>query len=116
MNKVILLGNIGSDIEKKEVGEHEVFNFSLATNKVIKGEKQTQWHKITAWNKTGKFISDYFKKGDPILVEGEIRYESTGEGDDRKWYTKIVVNQAHFTGAKKDGDSKKKEESSGDGW
>ena len=107
MNKVLLLGNIGSDIESKAVGDHTVYNFSMATNKVIKGEKETQWHKITAWNKTGAFVKEYFKKGDPICVEGEIKYESSGDGDDKKWYTKIVINQAHFTGSKKDSSDSK---------
>jgi single-strand DNA-binding protein len=113
MNRVILLGNIGGEIEKKEVGEHEVYNFTMATNKVIKKEKKTQWHKCKAWNKTGKFISDHFGKGDAILVEGEIEYRTYEKDGETKYITEINITQAYFTGAKK---SEKKESDEGGGW
>lgn len=116
MNKVILLGNIGSDIERRDAGEHEVYSFSLATNKVIKKEKKTSWHQCTAWNKTGKFISDYFKKGDQILVEGEIDYQTYEKDGDTKYITKIIVNQAHFAGGKKSENSNNKKSSASEQW
>ena len=74
MNKVILIGNVGSDPEVRQVGESQVVNFSLATSKSYKkknGEKQTdtEWHNIVIWGNLSKVIELYVKKGDKLDIE-----------------------------------------------
>lgn len=112
LNLTIQEGRIGNDIEKKEFGEHVVYRFSIANDSMIKGERVTQWHNCQAWNNTGEFIEKWFKKGDGIIVRGEIRYESWGDEGDKKYMTRINVDKAYFTSGKSEKSSDKKSSAS----
>ena len=79
MNKVILIGNVGRDPERK--GE-KVVSFSLATteNGYIKQdgtqvEERTEWHNITLFDqKISSFAEKYVRKGSRLIIEGKIHY------------------------------------------
>ncbi|KAJ3150820.1 hypothetical protein HDU89_002817 [Geranomyces variabilis] len=85
MNKVILLGTLGRDPEKRtfENGGH-VWQFSLVTDKryqTKEGEWETdaQWHNIKYH---GDYLAENAKKGSQVLLEGELKYwksENTGK-------------------------------------
>ena len=105
MNKVILIGNVGSDPEVRQVGESQVVNFSLATSKSYKkknGEKQTdtEWHNIVIWGNLSKVIELYVKKGDKLALEGEIKTEVYEKDGEKKYATKIICNQMEMLGSK----------------
>jgi len=75
-NKIILIGNIGKDVEKRDVGDQTVSNFSLATSSSYKdknGEWQesTEWHNIVYWRN----LPDFIQKGSQVFVEGKITKE-----------------------------------------
>ena len=108
MNKVILIGNVGSDPEVRQVGESQVVNFSLATSKSYKkknGEKQTdtEWHNIVIWGNLSKVIELYVKKGDKLALEGEIKTEVYEKDGEKKYATKIICNQMEMLGGKPTG-------------
>ena len=105
MNKVILFGNVGNDPETRKVGESQVTKFSLATNKTYNkdGEKktETQWHNIVIWGKTAEIASKYVKKGNSLLIEGEITYRTyTNKEGANVPITEIIASNIHFTGNK----------------
>jgi single-strand DNA-binding protein len=115
MNKVILLGRLGSDPEVKTTsGGLTIAKFSLATSKQWKndaGEKQekTQWHKVVAFKKLGEIAGKYLTKGRQCMVEGEIEYRTWDKDDGTKGYaTEIVANNLQFVG-----DGKPKTEDTG---
>jgi len=90
MNRVILTGNLGKDPELKQLQNSTVCNCSLATTEIWGDKKETQWHNIVFWNKAAEFVAQWCKKGDKILVEGEIKYEKyTGKDGVEKTATKI---------------------------
>ena len=101
INKVILVGNVGSDPEVKTIGEQQnkVANFSLATSErgyTTKDGRQiperTDWHNITAYNGPAKVVEAYVRKGSKIYVEGKIRSRSYNGQDGQKHYiTEIIV-------------------------
>ena len=78
-NKVVLIGNVGKDVELKTVGNGaEVANFSIATNETWRDKEgnlkqRTDWHSIVAWKKLAEECAKYIKKGDLVLVEGKLR-------------------------------------------
>ncbi len=82
LNQVVLIGNLGKDPEVLKTTETGCFvRMQLATNKKYanaKGEKieDTQWHTVNLNNAVGKFVSEYFKKGDKALVIGELRSQT----------------------------------------
>jgi single-strand DNA-binding protein len=81
VNKVILLGNCGRDPEIRYLPSGQaVANVSLATSSRRKdkntGEmiEDTQWHRITFYDRLAEIAGEYIKKGQPIYVEGRIKY------------------------------------------
>lgn len=107
MNKVTILGRLGQDPETKQINENaSVTKFSIATSEKWKdksGEMQerTEWHRCSAWNKTGEIIEKYFSKGDPILVEGKIETNSYEKEGEKRYITQIKVNNFEFVPQKK---------------
>ncbi len=45
-----------------------VSSIRLATNRTIKGEKETQFHTIVCWDRLAETTAEYVKKGDPLYV------------------------------------------------
>ena len=105
-NKVILIGNIGNDLELKQTQSGiSTTSFSLAVGRKYAGkdqEKQTDWINIVAWRNTAEFICKYFEKGRPILIVGSLQTRSWTDGNGNKRYaTEVVADEAQFVDSKK---------------
>ena len=102
MNKALLIGRLGQDVELSYLPNGTAkASFSVATSekRTVNGEKKeyTEWHRLVAWAKTAEIIAQYFHKGDPIVVEGRITYRSWEDKDgNKRWMTEIVVNSFEF--------------------
>ncbi|KUR74204.1 single-stranded DNA-binding protein [Novosphingobium sp. Fuku2-ISO-50] len=108
MNKVFLSGRITSDINRFGTDSKGGVSFTLVTSRpvikdgqVVKGddgyaETYDQFHTIKAFNGLGKSIANHKKKGDKLIVTGEIRY-TKNEKDGRTYYnTEIVADEIEF--------------------
>lgn len=111
LNKVMLIGNLGSDPEvRSTTGGNRVASFSLATSRSWNspnGEKQekTEWHRCVVWNTKGSGLADvvekYCKKGDRIYVEGRIDYKQWQDKENQTRYsTEINVRELLMLGGK----------------
>lgn len=85
MNFVLLSGYVGKIFEIKDTTNSQVLNFTMATNLIVKGERVSQWHRVTVWGNSAKYVANYVKVGDFIEVQGEIR-ENVYEKDGQKIY------------------------------
>ena len=81
VNTVILVGNCGRDPEIRYLPSGQaVANVTLATSSRRKdknsGEmiEDTQWHRITFYDRLAEIAGEYVKKGRPIYVEGRLKY------------------------------------------
>ncbi|MEY2790304.1 MAG: Single-stranded DNA-binding protein [Pseudomonadota bacterium] len=81
VNKVILVGNCGRDPEVRYLPSGQaVANVSIATSSRRKdkssGEtiEDTQWHRVTFYDRLAEIAGEYVKKGRPIYVEGRLKY------------------------------------------
>lgn len=104
INKVILVGNTGSDPEVRTTpGGTKLAKVSLATTRSFKdrsGERQekTEWHRLTFWDRLADIAEQYLHKGDRVYVEGRIEYStSEHEGQTRHW-TEIVAQELILLG------------------
>ena len=105
LNKVMLIGFVGSDPELKQTGENKTFcKFTLATSEVYQKKQYTQWHNVTVWGKMANACGTYIKKGDPIFLEGKIQTTIRGEGAERKYYTGVVAYNISFLKPKNKGE------------
>jgi len=83
VNKVILVGNCGRDPEIRYLPSGSaVANVTVATSSRRKdknsGEtiEETQWHRVTFFERLAEIVGEYVKKGSPIYVEGRLRYST----------------------------------------
>lgn len=102
MNKVILLGRLTADPEYKQTPQGtQVCKFTVAVDRDYKdkqGERQADFFRCTAWNGTADFISRYFVKGKPIVIEGSLRNNDYTDNNGVKHYsTEINVDKAAFS-------------------
>jgi single-strand DNA-binding protein len=106
LNKVMLIGNVGSDPEIRSTASGaRVGKASLATNRSFQdrsGQQQerTEWHRLTFFGRLADIVEQYVKKGDRLFVEGRLEYSQTqdDQGQTRYW-TDIVVNEMVMLGA-----------------
>jgi single-strand DNA-binding protein len=115
LNKVTLIGNLGSDPEvRSTTGGNRVATFSLATSRSWNdqsGNKQekTEWHRCVVWNTKSSQLADiverYVKKGDKLYVEGRIEYRQWQDKEGQtKYSTEINVRELIMLGSPKGGD------------
>jgi len=81
VNRVILVGNTGSDPDVRETANGTaVAHVSLATNRLFRknGEtrSRTDWHRLTFWGRAAETVEKYVGKGNRLYVEGRLEYGS----------------------------------------
>ena len=98
INKVILLGRVGSDPEVKVSTREEKFaGFSLATSERFKNksgewQEKTQWHRLVCWDPNiAKTIEQYVKKGTMLYIEGQVETRQYDHNGETKYVTEIIV-------------------------
>ncbi|WP_448530754.1 single-stranded DNA-binding protein [Pseudothermotoga sp.] len=76
-NKVILVGRLTRDPETRMTTTGSaVASFTLAVDRPVRpseGQRTTDFIRIVAFNKLADFVRLYLKKGQLVLVEGELR-------------------------------------------
>ena len=91
INKVILIGNLGSDPELRYTGSGTaVCNLSLATSESYKDRdgnmvENTEWHRVVAWARLAEICGEYLKKGSKVYIEGSLQ---TRQYEDKDGVTK----------------------------
>lgn len=87
VNKVILIGNLGSDPEIRHLSSGSVVaNFNIATSESYtnkNGERvtQTEWHRIELWDGLARVAEQYLKKGQSVYIEGKLKTENWQDSD-----------------------------------
>ncbi len=113
INKVILIGRLGSDPEVRYTPSGvAVANFNIATSEEWKdkdsGEKKerTEWHRIVAWRRLGEICGEYLSKGKQVYIEGRLQTRDWEDRDGNKRYTtEIVATDVQFLGARDSSES-----------
>lgn len=100
MNKIILKGRLISDPElRKTPNDVPICNFCIAVNRRF-SKDETDFINCDAWRRTADFINNYFKKGQEILIIGELHIEKYEKEGEKKISAKVVVEEADFCGSK----------------
>ena len=111
VNKVILIGNCGRDPEVRYTpGGTAICNISVATSSRRKdkasGEsiEDTQWHRVTFYDRLAEIAGEYLKKGRPVYVEGRLKYGKYTDKDGIERNTvDIVAEQMQMLGGREGG-------------
>ena len=100
VNKVILLGNVGSDpkMHYPEAGSAFAF-FSLATNEMFGESERTEWHRIVLSGRSAELADRYIRKGTKLYLEGKLRTRSyTDRLKIQRTVTEVYVDNFEILG------------------
>ena len=109
-NKVILIGNMTADPELKQTqGGLSVSSFTIAVNRRFKneGQQDCDFINIVTWRQSAEFVCRYFKKGQPILICGQLQTRTWTDTQGQKRYaTEVVADEVAFVANNSSNDSK----------
>lgn len=96
MNFVLLMGRFVADPElKKTTSGKSVCTFTLAVDKGK--DRGADFIDTVAWEKTAEFICKYFKKGDPIIIDGAVNTRTYEDKDGKKRkVTEVTAKNVEF--------------------
>jgi single-strand DNA-binding protein len=111
VNKVILIGNCGRDPEVRYAPSGAaICSVSIATSSRRKdktsGEtiEDTQWHRVTFYDRLAEIAGEYLKKGRPVYVEGRLKYGKYTDKDGIERNTvDIVASEMQLLGGREGG-------------
>lgn len=101
VNKVILVGNLGTDPEIRRLNSGDtVATIRIATSESWKDKntgdrkEKTEWHQVVIFNENlAKLAEQYLKKGMKVYVEGQLSTRKWQDRDGQDRYTTEVVLQ-----------------------
>lgn len=120
MNKILLIGRLTKDPELRYTQSGTaVASFTLAVNRNFtnqNGEREADFINCIAWQKAAEFVSQYFKKGQQMALEGRLQVRSYDDNNgQRRWVTEVVTEKVEFVGSKNGGNSGSNSAGSGSG-
>lgn len=98
VNKVILVGTAGGDVETRQVKGTTFGNVSIATSEQWTdkqtGQKveKTEWHRISFIGKVAEIAGTYLRKGGQVYIEGKLQTREWEKDGIKRYSTDIVVD------------------------
>lgn len=92
MNSVNIIGNIGHDLELRYTGSGKaVLNFNIAVSDF---RDETDWFRVTLWNKQAENTAEYCRKGSKVAVSGRLTTNqfTNKEGQEVKQVEIVGIN------------------------
>jgi single-strand DNA-binding protein len=110
LQRLTILGRLGSDPEIKEVKNCLVARLNIATTDMIKKknadnpEEETTWHRVTLFHQKAEFCRDYLKKGDTVIIEAKLRNAKWQDKDGKEQHSIDIIGHSiqQTGGSKKD--------------
>jgi len=100
LNRITLIGFLGSDAEVRTANNSAFVVLSLATKSSYKDKKSgeyvshTEWHRAIVWGKLAEYAKT-LTKGSHVQIEGELRsreYEDKKNGNAKRQVWEVRVN------------------------
>lgn len=101
INKVILLGRVGTKEYKTTRNNSFLCHLSVATNRKYLDSHANQrdvttWHNVNCFNKLADIANKYINVGDLVYIEGEISNRKIEENGVNRMIHSIVANEIKF--------------------
>ena len=112
VNKVTLLGNLGTDPEIRYMPSGDaIANLSVATSSSWKdrqtGERKehTEWHRVVLKSHLAELARDYLKKGSKVYLEGSnYTRKWTGQDGIDRYTTEVRCRELQLLDRKEPGE------------
>lgn len=104
LNKIFLMGNLTRDPELRYTPSGlGIASFGLAVNTPMgkdesgNQKQETLFVDAVAFGKLAETIAEYLKKGNPVFIEGRLRYRSWEDANgNRRSKHEVAVNSFQF--------------------
>lgn len=105
-NRAILIGRLTAGPELKQTpGGVFLTNFQLAADRRYRdkdGERRADFITIVCWRQAAEFVCKYFRKGDPIGIEGSIQTRSYEDKQgNKRTAVEVAADSVFFVGGNK---------------
>jgi single-strand DNA-binding protein len=112
VNKVHLIGNLGRDPEVRYMPSGSaICNVTIATSRKWKDkqsgdmQEETEWHKVSLFDRLAEVAGEYCKKGKPVYIEGRLKTRKYTDKDGvEKYSTDIVATELVMLGDREGGE------------
>jgi len=103
LNKVFLMGRLTRDPEQRFISSGQsVVNIGVAINRqfTTNGEKREEstFVDVEAWGPRGEVIQKYLTKGNPIFIEGRLKFDTWEKDGEKRSKLKVVLDNFQFIG------------------
>jgi single-strand DNA-binding protein len=97
VNVVVLIGNLATDIELKDVApDKKVASFLLAVDRPAK-DAGADFVNVSTWNRQAEVCDEYLSKGSRVAVDGRLRSRSWEDTEGkRRSAVEVVANRIDF--------------------
>jgi len=109
INKVILVGNLGNDPEKRALPNgNAVTNISVATSESWKDREsgqttdRTEWHRVVFFNRLAEIAAQYLTKGSKVYIEGQLRTRQWDKDGQKHYSTEIIAREMQMLDSRGD--------------
>jgi len=110
LNKIMLIGNLGSDPEMRYLpgSGKPVVSFRMATNRRYKVEgevrDEVEWFSIVAFGRLAEICQEFLKKGKQVYVGGRMRTHNWLDQQGAKHYkTEVIAEEMRLIGSRPNG-------------
>lgn len=111
LNKVLLIGNLTRDPELRQTPSgQQVCRVGLAMNRKFKSQTGEMREEVTfvdvaIWGVRGETASRFFKKGDPMFIEGRLHLEEwqDKQSGQKRQRLSVIADNWEFVGGKSQG-------------
>ncbi len=111
INKVILIGNLGTDPEVRYMPQGgAVANLTVATSEswtdkaTNEKKEQTEWHRVVIYQRLAEIAGEYLRKGSKVYIEGKLKTRKWQDKDGVERYTtEIIANELQMLDGRGDG-------------
>ena len=111
LNKVMLMGRLTRDPELRYLPSGAaVAQFGLATNRKFKNasgelQEETTFVDIEMFGRRAEVLKEYLHKGDPLFVEGRLKFDQweAKDGSGKRSKLKVICENFEFMGGRREG-------------
>lgn len=111
INKVILIGNLGTDPEVRYMPQGgAVANLTVATSEswtdksTNEKKEQTEWHRVVIYQRLAEIAGEYLRKGSKVYIEGKLKTRKWQDKDGVERYTtEIIANELQMLDGRGEG-------------
>lgn len=111
LNKVIIIGNLGTDPEFRITPQGlQICRFRVATTENFRDksgnwQKDTEWHNVVVFGPIAETSSKFLKKGSKVCIEGRNKTRSYEVDGKRFYITEVIARSVVFLDSRIDRES-----------